>query len=410
MVVSLPDQACVGYAFASAEDSRTLEAIAGACSRPAIHRCDGSLILSVVLPPESPWNPCPHHADVIGGARIFVSRTADEIGTRTADPRLYASLLPAGAAESARPEGRLAWRAGVALWEPQDMTSLPGSRRFVAAIANSAGSAAESLFWSSDGAEPPPLARYLLHAARRDADRMARERRVLETRAGGLTSLAAGPSLFAADAELAGAELADAGLADAGPAASPRWSGEPDADPSRNVFVIYGRDEKARQAIFDFLRALGLNPLEWETLLQRKGDAAPYLGDAVRSGLDAAAAVVALMTPDDVVRLHPELHESGEKAGETCETLQPRPNVLIELGMALAAKNGKTVLLKAGDQRDITDLAGYSYVRLADTPECRIRLRQRLEAAGCRPAASTDWLTAGDFAALSALHRRPRQT
>lgn len=177
------------------------------------------------------------------------------------------------------------------------------------------------------------------------------------------------------------------------------------SDPSRNVFVVYGRDEQARQAIFDFLRALGLNPLEWETLLQRRGEAAPYLGQAIRTGLEAAAAVVVLMTPDDVTRLHPHLHGPHEKPGEVNDALQPRPNVLIELGMALAAKDGKVVLLKAGDQREITDLNGYSYVRLADTPECRTRIRERLQAVGCTVTASTDWLTAGDFAALKAVTR-----
>lgn len=180
-----------------------------------------------------------------------------------------------------------------------------------------------------------------------------------------------------------------------------------DADRERTVFVVYGRDEKVRRAFFDFLRALGLRPLEWEELLKLNGDAASHLGEAVRAGLAGAAAAVVLMTPDDVVHLHPDLHKSRERPGEIADTLQPRPNVLIELGMALAVLNGRTILVKAGDQREITDMGGLSYVRLADTPECRVRIRERLEAAGCRVTASTDWLTAGDFGGLSALRRQP---
>jgi hypothetical protein len=33
-------------------------------------------------------------------------------------------------------------------------------------------------------------------------------------------------------------------------------------DPKK-VFVVHGRDEKLRSDMFGFLRALGLNPIEW---------------------------------------------------------------------------------------------------------------------------------------------------
>lgn len=111
------------------------------------------------------------------------------------------------------------------------------------------------------------------------------------------------------------------------------------------------------------------------------------------------------MTSDDTVRLHPDLHRSQEKPGEANETLQLRPNVLIELGPALAAKPGKVLLLKVGEQRVITDLNGLSYVQLVDTDECRKRISERLKSAGCAVAHSTDSLTAGDFTALKAITR-----
>src|SRR5437764_570893 len=31
-----------------------------------------------------------------------------------------------------------------------------------------------------------------------------------------------------------------------------------------SVFVVHGRNDKLRRSLFDFLRALGLKPLEWE--------------------------------------------------------------------------------------------------------------------------------------------------
>ncbi len=49
----------------------------------------------------------------------------------------------------------------------------------------------------------------------------------------------------------------------------------------RNVFVVHGRDEAARRALFEFLRALDLQPLQWETLVQETGSAAPSLREAI---------------------------------------------------------------------------------------------------------------------------------
>jgi hypothetical protein len=53
------------------------------------------------------------------------------------------------------------------------------------------------------------------------------------------------------------------------------------------------------------------------------GKGAPFLGEAVRKGLAAARAVVVLMTPEDVVHLHPDLYESREAAAETETACRP---------------------------------------------------------------------------------------
>lgn len=83
----------------------------------------------------------------------------------------------------------------------------------------------------------------------------------------------------------------------------------PGPDP-RQVAVSYGRDEQARQAMFAFLEALGLRPLEWEALITATGQAMPYSGQAVEEGFAAAQAVVVLFTPDEVAHLHPDLNDS----------------------------------------------------------------------------------------------------
>ncbi|MFB6655668.1 CATRA conflict system CASPASE/TPR repeat-associated protein [Streptomyces microflavus] len=177
-----------------------------------------------------------------------------------------------------------------------------------------------------------------------------------------------------------------------------------DADVARTVFVVHGRDDQARDAVFTFLRALDLRPLEWETLVAGTGSAAPYLGDVIGHAVRRAQATLVLMTPDDVVNLHPGL---GGDGGEGTGTgLQARPNVLLELGMALAAYPDRTVIVKAGDQREVTDLGGRNFIRLDAGPACRRKIADRLRSAGCRvDDTGQDWLAPGLFAALDAYSR-----
>lgn len=186
------------------------------------------------------------------------------------------------------------------------------------------------------------------------------------------------------------------------PAAAPR------ADHARNVFVVHGRDEPAREALFAFLRSLGLRPMEWEDLVALTGQASPFLGEVIARALPYTQAVVVLMTPEDVVRLHPELRGPNEAPPEHGWALQARPNVLLELGMALVTHPDRTLIMVAGEQRPVSDIGGRNFVRMADTPEFRAKVANRLRLAGC-PVDTTgqDWLTAGDFGALTAYRRRP---
>src|SRR5579863_4829733 len=45
----------------------------------------------------------------------------------------------------------------------------------------------------------------------------------------------------------------------------------------KDVFVVHGRNEPIRNSMFDYLRALGLNPLEWSELLKATKKGAPYI-------------------------------------------------------------------------------------------------------------------------------------
>jgi predicted nucleotide-binding protein len=172
------------------------------------------------------------------------------------------------------------------------------------------------------------------------------------------------------------------------PGARPRAGlTEPD-DITRNVFVVHGRDEQARMALFGFLRALGLNPLDWEQLVSATENASPYLRDVIMQGIAMAQAAVVLMTPDDVVRLHPDLFSKREKEHEPVQEMQARPNVILELGMALATYADRTIVLYAGNHRPMADLEGLNYIELTNDRECLKKIISRLETAGCQLGAA----------------------
>ncbi|MBL8223562.1 MAG: nucleotide-binding protein, partial [Bryobacterales bacterium] len=86
--------------------------------------------------------------------------------------------------------------------------------------------------------------------------------------------------------------------------------------------------------------------------------------------------------------------------GETA--FQPRPNVILEAGMALATDEARTILVSTGALRGMSDLDGRHVVRLNNSAERRNDLAQRLKIAGCDPDTNgTDWLSVGNFERLS---------
>lgn len=184
-------------------------------------------------------------------------------------------------------------------------------------------------------------------------------------------------------------------------------------DRSRNVFVVYGRDEQARQAVFGLLRQLDLRPLEWEPLIRGgKNGVTPFLGQVVANAPSQAQAAVVILTPDDKVMLHPELRSAHEDRFELYPALQSRPNVLIELGIVLAVYPENTIIVEFGELRPIADLAGRNVIRFHQgTPvaETVRKIAGRLEEAGCPlDDSGDDWLDARAFTDMKAYNRKPR--
>ena len=152
-------------------------------------------------------------------------------------------------------------------------------------------------------------------------------------------------------------------------------------------------------AMFDFLRALGLHPLEWQELVAQTRQGSPYIGSILDSAFSRAHALVVLMTPDDEARLSEPFRNVNEPDEEKLKG-QARPNVLFEAGMAFGRNEARTILVEIGELRAFSDVAGRHTVRFDGSAERRHELAQRLRSSGCPVNTDgNDWLNAGDFAA-----------
>jgi predicted nucleotide-binding protein len=439
-----------------------------------------------------------HAGRLLGEARLYLARVNGQAGLDAADHAVYRDLArympgsPPGQAGGTAPAG-VSLPGPIALWEAATEPDERRLRRLVLAIAPDADPAAFAWAWSQGGTAIPPLARYLLHAAKLryqlrvwQRDGQARQvRGALDAVAGELRRLGASdaaqasalrlrraealllganlrdlrlgveiaavnmarsldmPGLLAAGgpfaddaalsrsllerlddevayleraseratvtADLAGPDGSVAALPGGAAGGSPRADGGlADDGRRRRVFIVHGRDSQALAAVSVFLRFIDLQPVEWERAQDATGKASPYVAEVLQAGLAISQAVIVLMTPDDVVRLHPDLWSGTDTDAKAGLAMQARPNVLIELGMALVSHPDATVVLLAGNTRLPNDLGGVSFVRVTDTPACRQKIALRLQAAGCAVDLSGgQWLTAGDFGALAAHQRVP---
>lgn len=165
---------------------------------------------------------------------------------------------------------------------------------------------------------------------------------------------------------------------------------------ARNVFVIHGRNELARKGLFEFLRAIGLKPMEWEHARELTGSGSPYIGQILDAAFSAAQAMIVLQTPDDVVHLHESLAHAGDP--ECQPQMQARANVIFEAGMAIARDEDRTIIVTMGTVKEFSDISGRHTVRLDGSFAKRQALANRLKSAGCPvDLAGTDWHSAGDL-------------
>jgi predicted nucleotide-binding protein len=192
------------------------------------------------------------------------------------------------------------------------------------------------------------------------------------------------------------------------PASIPTTSSAPspqhDSSDRRRVFVVHGRNENIRHAMFSFLRAIGLDPIEWEEAIAMTKEGAPYTGQAIDAAFSKAHAAVILITGDDIACLKQEFILEHDDDTERKPTPQARPNVLFELGLAFGRKPDRTIVVEFGKTRPISDSIGRNVIRFSDTPDFRQKLAGRLRNAGCllNTDSKSDWLsTKFDFSSIT---------
>lgn len=184
------------------------------------------------------------------------------------------------------------------------------------------------------------------------------------------------------------------------------------AELERGIFVVHGRDAAVNRAVFQLLRRLDLKPLEWELLVHGADRGmTPPLSDVVVNAPKLASAAVVVLSPEDRVMLHAELRRPKEDRHELHPMLQPRPNVLVELGIVLGVYPRRTLILEFGDLRPIADLNGLNTVRFDESTDYVDALRKiagRLKQAGI-PAddSGSEWLDPSPFQNLAAYRRKP---
>jgi predicted nucleotide-binding protein len=165
---------------------------------------------------------------------------------------------------------------------------------------------------------------------------------------------------------------------------------------NNSLFVVHGRDAQLNEDMFSFLRAIGLNPLEWNQAVKRVKGANPNVTEVVKTALQSVQGVIVLFSPDEEARLKAKFRTS--KDSKTLEG-QARQNVIFEAGIALGAHHEKTLLVEVGDVRKISDIAGMHILHLSNSATSRKELAQRLEDKLKFKVDITgdSWLTVGNF-------------
>jgi hypothetical protein len=132
-------------------------------------------------------------------------------------------------------------------------------------------------------------------------------------------------------------------LADPSPPATPRGRRRATKKPivtisNNSIFVVHGRDIQLNTDMVAFLRAIGLNPLEWSQAIKGAKGANPHVDEVIYDAMEKVQGVLVMFSPDEEARLKTKFCTPlDEKKGFNKLDGQARPNVIFEAGLALVA-------------------------------------------------------------------------
>lgn len=139
------------------------------------------------------------------------------------------------------------------------------------------------------------------------------------------------------------------------------------------IFVVHGHDRDARDQLELVLMRLGLSPY----ILQNNDGGSKYIIEALEQNIYREAAFgIVLLTPDDF--------GYSKAAGETEKQPRARQNVILEMGMVMAALGRpKMAILQKGALERPSDTDGILRIEFNDhVREIVPKLAQRLQTAG----------------------------
>lgn len=136
----------------------------------------------------------------------------------------------------------------------------------------------------------------------------------------------------------------------------------------KDVFIVHGHDEAARESVARFIEKLGLGAV----ILQEQPKGGRTIIEQLEEYSDVGFAIV-LMTPDDI----------GVSVGETEEKLRARQNVIFEFGYFLGKlERSKVRILRKGNVEIPSDLQGVLYIPMDSAGAWRMALAKEIKNAG----------------------------
>jgi predicted nucleotide-binding protein len=171
----------------------------------------------------------------------------------------------------------------------------------------------------------------------------------------------------------------------------------------RSVFIVHGRNTAARDELAKFLRHLDAKPITWTQAAADTSKPSPTTMEIISAGMAKAQAIIVIFTPDDEAQLKTAFVKNNDGLHETQLTGQARQNVILEAGMALGAAPNRTVLVRLGHTRPISDIEGINWIDLGDAWDNRERLRAALVNANVTLEPNRDLVAAdaGTFAGIA---------